>query len=288
MKNHCPNFDCKSLNIIKDGSFKRSSDCRVIQRFRCKSCGCRFSNATFAYEKNQNKRQLNHMIFKLLGSGVSMRRIAKILLVDKKTVQRKVDFLAFKARIKQQKILENIKEQVEHIQFDDLVTSEHTKLKPVSVSIAVDTKSRLILGAFASQIPAFGHLATLSRQKYGQRKSHHKEGLEILFSQIAPTFKEGIRIDSDEHKFYPEFVNRYAKSAQYCRYKGGRGCVAGQGELKKLAKDPLFFINHTCAMLRDNLKRLARKTWCTTKKIEMLQKHLDIYLWYHNYEILSG
>ena len=288
MSKQCPNFECQSLKIIKDGKFKRSSDHQVIQRYRCKCCGRRFSNASFSLAKNQKKRTVNHLVFKLLGSGVSMRRIAKILNLNKNTIQRKVDFLATKAKIEQQKLLENLHEKIEHIQFDDLETSEHTKLKPVSVSIAVDVQSRMILGAFASQIPAKGHLAVTSRHKYGYRKSHHKEGLKALFKQISPTFKVSMRFDSDSHTLYPEFVKKYAQKADHFRFKGGRGCVVGQGELKKLHRDPLFCINHTCAMLRDNLKRLSRKTWCTTKKIEMLQKHLNIYLWYHNKEILSG
>jgi len=288
MKLHCPNFDCHSLSFIKDGRFKRKSDHREVQRYKCKSCGLRFSKASFSLAKNQNKRTINHLVFKLLASGMSMRRIAKVLSVDKRTIARKVDYLAIKAKLEQEKLLTKLKGKVTHMQFDDLITSEHTKLKPVSVSLAVDCDTRMILGAFASQIPAFGHLAKLSRKKYGSRKSEHKKGLKQLFEQIHGCLASCAQIDSDEHVNYPEFVNRYIKDASHRRYKGGRGCVVGQGELKKLRRDPLFYINHTCAMLRDNLKRLARRTWCTTKKIEMLQKHLDIYIWYHNVELLSG
>ena len=285
MKKHCPNPACQSHQFIKDGTYQRSSDHRVIQRFRCQSCSRRFSNASFDLACHQNKRTLNHTIFKLLSSSVSMRRIAKILLIDKKTVQRKVEFLNQKALLKQKQLLAHT--TVTHLQFDDLITLEHTKLKPVSISLAVDVNTRLILGAQSSQIPAFGHLAQLSRQKYGSRISGHKQGLKQLFESIQGCVDSHARVDSDEHNLYPEVVRSYLPQAQHYRFKGGRACVVGQGELKKLRRDPLFCINHTCGMLRDNLKRLARKTWCTTKKIEMLQKHLNIYIWYHNYEILN-
>ena len=49
-----------------------------------------------------------------------------------------------------------------------------------------------------------------------------------------------------------------------------------QGELKKRGKDPLFYINHTLAMLRANVNRLIRKTWCTTKDPAQLIYHLAI------------
>jgi hypothetical protein len=35
-------------------------------------------------------------------------------------------------------------------------------------------------------------------------------------------------------------------------------------------------------MARDNLKRLTRRTWCTTKKPERLQGQLSLYAMYHN------
>ncbi len=53
------------------------------------------------------------------------------------------------------------------------------------------------------------------------------------------------------------------------------------GELKK-GFDPLFSLNHTCAMTRDRIKRLARKTWAISKKKEFLELHLAIYVDHHN------
>ncbi len=35
-------------------------------------------------------------------------------------------------------------------------------------------------------------------------------------------------------------------------------------------------------MVRDNIKRMSRRTWCSTKRPKMLQRILDIYTWFHN------
>ena len=64
--------------------------------------------------------------------------------------------------------------------------------------------------------------------------------------------------------------------------KGKRGCVTGQGELKKVGFDPLFSLNHTFAMFRANMNRLFRKTWCTTKVPQGLIDHIDLYIQHHN------
>jgi hypothetical protein len=102
------------------------------------------------------------------------------------------------------------------------------------------------------------------------------------FGHLAPLAINAPHIRSDEHKHYPQFVEKYFPNAWYERFKGERGAIVGQGELKKVYRDPLFAINHSCAMLRANVNRLIRKTWCTTKKKEHLQMHLDLFIDYYN------
>jgi hypothetical protein len=46
--------------------------------------------------------------------------------------------------------------------------------------------------------------------------------------------------------------------------------------------DKMFSLNHTCARLRHDMSRMARKTWVTTKIIEGLQEHLDLFIAYYN------
>lgn len=291
MRYGCPNSQCqfhlKKDQLAKDGSYYRKSDSRKIQRFKCKACSKRFSNASFSLAKNQNKRRANEPLRKLLCSGVSMRRAAMILNIHRTTVRRKVLHLSIKAQDNHSKKLQRLK-KVQHMQFDDLITSEHTKLKPLSVSIAVNADNRMILGTAVSQIPAFGHLAKLSVQKYGRRKSFHKEGLVQLFTTFKEKVAPGCLVQTDEHKLYPDALKTFFPTARHEAFKGGRGCVAGQGELKKLHYDPLFALNHTCAMLRANINRLIRRTWCTTKDPKMLAAHIWIYVDFHNSKLLSG
>lgn len=292
MKYGCPNSDCDYFKdfslVIKNGVFKRKSDCHYVQKYKCKACKKQFSKATFSMEKYQKKRRINREVLVGLSSGVSMRRLAKNLNVNQKTIKAKLVYLAKVSQIKNEKFLEKLQASpVTHLQFDDLITIEHTKLKPLSVSIAVDANRRFILGAQVSKIAAFGHLSELSKKKYGKRKSEHKKGLKILFEQINKVINPRAIVRSDEHNFYPDFVKKYLPQVEHQRFKGGRGCVVGQGELKKLKKDPLFSINHTCAMFRANINRLIRKTWCTTKDPDMLQKHIEIFIYYFNHIYLD-
>jgi transposase-like protein len=283
----CPNFNCKDL-IIKDGTFYRKSESRWIQRFSCKSCGKRFSHATGTLEFGQNKRRINVRLKRLLCSGVSLRRSALLLQVHRVTIERKLVYLAKKAQLSQAKFLASLRNSVSHAQIDDLITIEHTKLKPLTVSIAVDAQRRYILGARVAPIGAFGHLAELSRRRYGRRKNLHKKSLEVLFRSLAPLLTENAHLESDEHLLYPNFARRFVPTATHTVFKSERSSIVGQGELKRVRYDPLFAINHSCAMLRGNINRLIRKTWCTTKRLDRLQMHLDIFICFYNTEYLEG
>ena len=288
-KARCPNSSCSSpLKIRRDGFYFRKNDSRKVQRFKCLSCGKKFSRSTSQLEYRQKKRRVNHPLFKLLVSGVSQRRAALILNINKNTVARKFAYLAQKYALKNQQWLSQIKEKsIFHIQIDDLITSEHTKLKPLTVSCAVNPQTRELLAAKVGTIPAFGLLAKKSRQKYGRRENEHPRVLRELFSDIYQKVSPEALIQSDDHKLYPQILKKFLPSAHHQTYKGGRGCVSGQGELKRIHYDPLFAINHTYAMLRANINRLIRKTWCTTKTKENLQNHLEMYIWYHNHVLIK-
>jgi hypothetical protein len=218
---------------------------------------------------------------------MSMRRSAVVLKINRKTVDKKLKYLGELARRNNQKELRKRKGKIHNIQIDDLITKENSKLKPLSVSIAVDERTRRILALEVSQIPAFGHLSKIAIQKYGHRKDEHNDGLKRLFETIAPIVSSEVVIKSDEHQRYPFFVSAYFPRGKHLTFKGERSCIAGQGELKKVAFDPLFIVNHTCAMLRYGVNRLIRKTWCTTKDPIRLKDHLDIFMFYYNEVLLQ-
>lgn len=215
-----------------------------------------------------------------------MRRSAILLKINRKTVDKKLKYLGELSRRSNQKNLRKWKGKIHNIQIDDLITKENSKLKPLSVTIAVDENTRRILALEVSQIPASGHLAKFAVQKYGHRKDEHNEGLKRVFEAIAPIVSREVIIKSDEHQRYPFFASTYFPRGKHFTFKGEKSCVAGQGELKRVVFDPLFIVNHTCAMLRYGVNRLIRKTWCTTKDPVRLKDHLDLFMFYYNEVLL--
>ena len=278
MKLECPLNSCKSSQIIRRGHYRRTSDSKWIRRYSCSSCGKFFSSAIFSKAYGQKKRRLNPTIYKMLCSGVSQRRIARNLGCNVKTVARKLlylnSILDFKKQITHNDILE--------IQFDEMETWVHSKLKPVSILVVVEKGSRKILEVKVRQMPAKGLIRDKSIKKYGKFKDERPKMFKEAFHALREKLNSTVSIESDESPRYPKWIKEYFPDSEYKRYKGLRGCVVGQGELKGGGKDPLFSLNHTCAMFRANINRLFRRTWCTTKDVKCLQMHLNLYSHYHN------
>jgi hypothetical protein len=207
--------------------------------------------------------------------------------LNPKTVVRKIRFLAQEDRSKHEQFLDlhYRNSPLSEIQWDDLETSEHTKCKPLSVTLAIDPRTRKILKWGVASMPAKGHLAEISRKKYGVRLDNRPLSWDRLMKEMKPYVKADCVWRSDDNPHYPTYLKRHHPKALHVTTKGARGAITGQGELKKLKFDPLFMLNHTCAMLRANLNRLFRRTWCTTKNQQGLIDHLSIYVAYHNHTL---
>ena len=295
MSVNCPYEGCKSSQMnpetgrfVRIGYFYRKSDSRRVARFKCSLCRRTFSSATFSRCFRQHKRRVNYPLFKLLVSGVSQRRAARNLKIHPKTVARKLKFLARYARLDQEKLLKQIGARAfSCFQFDELETFEHTKCKPLSVALVVEQESRKILGFEVARMPATGHLVHIARKKYGFRADERVKRLHALFERVRPVLCETVEprhlvFTSDECPRYPRVMRKYFPESKHIQVKGRKSSLGGQGELKKIGFDPLFSLNHTCAMFRANVNRLIRKTWCTTKAISGLVDHLSLYVAYHN------
>ena len=255
-----------------------------MARFLCLSCNRSFSSSYWSPLRYQKKRRIHFQLYQLHCSGLSQRRLAKYFGVNRKTIVRKIRLLAKIERAKQQRFLDTHykRKRLTQIQFDDLETSEHTKCKPLSVTLAVDPRARKILKFEVSSMPAKGHLSQISLRKYGRRKDERPEGWDKLMKELQPYVTSTCTWASDENPHYPFYLKKHHPGALHLRTKGGRGCISGQGELKKLRFDPLFSLNHTCAMLRANMNRLFRRTWCLSKTKQGLIDHLSLYVSYHN------
>lgn len=103
--------------------------------------------------------------------------MAKVLSINRKTAVRKFEFLG-KACLKDMNNRKHLPARsIGNFAFDEMESFEHTKMKPLSIALAVEDSSRLILDFRVSSMKAKGHLAERARKKYGPRKDERKKSL---------------------------------------------------------------------------------------------------------------
>ena len=284
MPSHCPHCDDREPSgstFVRFGFFYRTCDSRWIQRFRCRSCRKTCSRATFSKWFRHKKRLKNEQLRRHFASSGTIRRAARTFSLNRKSVERKLMALGFEAEAKLR--IENLNRQkVRVVEFDDMETFEHTKCKPLSITLAVQKRTRRILGLEVSSMAAKGLLAEKAQKKYGHRPDGRALARAELFRQLRDIVHENALIKSDQNPHYVADVARFFPKARHVQFEGRRPASTGQGEIKKGKFDPLFALNHTCAMFRANVSRLVRKTWVTTKRVDRLRAHLFIYADYHN------
>ncbi len=71
------------------------------------------------------------------------------------------------------------------VQFDELESFMYTKLKPVTIPIVVEKKTRRVLAVGSGNNGAKGHLKYMSLQKYGPRPSERKTSLKKLLKKLT-------------------------------------------------------------------------------------------------------
>lgn len=278
----CPS-GCQ-FKVVKRGYYSRFGV--RTQRYQCQSCRKSFCEHVHSDWYQEKKPYLRRHIFLDLSGGKTLRRIAVHLQVSRTTVHRK--FVKIGALCKRLHQLDQQQQAlVPAIQFDDLETFCHSKCKPLSVSLAVEPKTRRILGLAVSQMPAKGRLVHLARKKYGARPDERAQGRQKLLNDLKALVTDDVTVLSDMNPHYGPDIKKHFPQSVHQTTKGRRGCVVGQGELKGGGWDPLFSLNHTCAMLRANMSRLFRRTWNTTKLKERLEAHLWIYALYHNRYVIE-
>jgi transposase-like protein len=93
--NQCFNHTQPSKDwYVKIGYYKPKTTNQSTPRYKCKLCGKSFSTHTNKFTANPKKPEINKMLFKLLVSGVSLRRVSQILNVEYNTIIKHFGYLA--------------------------------------------------------------------------------------------------------------------------------------------------------------------------------------------------
>lgn len=270
---------------IKKGYFKTRWNHQLVPRYRCRDCGRGFSSHSLRSTFGQHRPDLNDPVFQLYASGITQRRMALVLGVNRKTVVRKFLFVARLARSEHERRIAAGELKTGYAQFDEMETFEHSKLKPVTIAFAVRVKTAEVVDFKVARLGYKGPLASLARRKYGPRESKAHEAVHAVLSKLKACSRPTLKLVTDANPQYRLRVPRVLTHAVHCPTQRR---ISARTNDRKNFDDPMFTLNYTAAKIRNDLSRMARKTWVTTKKLERLQAHLDLYIaWNNGYRLAA-
>lgn len=274
----CPNELCQNhtdppSDFYRKKGYRRpvNAPSQKIPRYQCKDCGAYFSATRAKGIHGQRRPDINEQIFKLAVSGVSMRRMVELVGCHQRTVASKITHLAEQAEKKHAQFLEDTRTSC--VMIDELETFMHSRYKQLSVSMAVRVKTGHVLGFSVARKPCNQPRGQI---KYKWTVDHRPQAFHGMLLSIQDALKPGCTVITDGHPSYAKWL--------------GKGLANYQHRVLHSPDtpgyDPLFVINHTFAKMRNDLARLGRKTWTTTKTIKGLEEHLWLWVaWTNGYKL---
>ena len=291
----CPFLDCESKQGIFEfcwrsrGKYFRKCDGRWVRRFSCKVCERRFSTQTFKTDYRWKKPRLHYRLFDLFISKVTMRQMARIHGVRRPTVERRLRRMGMVCREFHALALAQAKRRggiVGTFQLDELETYEtDRRLSPVTMPVLIERHSYFVVHGETAPMAARGNLTTSLRKKKELRDKRFGKRRSGSRNAVVNTLRRLKEVHSSEAAMSLESDRKHSYRTEFKRIAGSQFACHIRISSKKLRdkSNELFPINHTLAMMRDNISRLVRRTWAASKIRQRLDLHFWMWVCYRNY-----
>lgn len=267
------------------GTYVRECDGRVVQRFLCLTCHGSFSTQTFRFDHRLKNPFIHRHVFGQLVSKTTHRQAARILGVTRKTVELRLRRLGEHCRLFHAARLAG-KRIGGVFQLDEAETFEtNRRLKPVTIPVLIERKTRFIVHTESAPLPARGNLApraVVRKLAYeaveGRRTSGSRAAVKKCFEVLAAHLEPSapLVVQTDRKATYPRILSDVFTSRAVIH-------ETTSSRKKRDGKNLICAINHTLAMLRDGVSRVVRRTWAHAKWRARLAQHNWVWVVYRNY-----
>jgi len=284
----CPNRDCPQHTepaprfYVRHGYYRPRCRRTPVPRFRCRTCQRTFSRQTFRHDYRDRRPECNVRLFELLVSGSGLRQAARVLRLDVHSVQRKFRKIARTCRWLHRNVASRLPPDRAYV-LDEEETYEKASIRPLTMPVLVERDSYLVVATAVGPIRRLSAPGTQRRRLQDHRESHEGRRRDrsrrcvraVLRSLRSKTATGRIELLSDEKPSYQQ-LGREVFGADLCH-------ATTISTLARGTFNPLFPINLTLAMTRDNCGRLHRRSWLVTEKRRCLQFQLHLFTAYRNY-----
>jgi hypothetical protein len=253
-----------------------------VPRFKCRVCGRGFSRQTFRLDYRDKRPELNAPLFGLLASGVGLRQAARVLRMGVGPVQRKFRKIGRHLRMLNRNLLSGLPAH-RTLLLDEMESFEHRSITPLTIPVLIDRSSKFVIAVDVAPIRRVARKGSRRQRrleryeaKAGKRQDHSRNCVRRVFGRMQRLLQgRSADLVTDEKQLYARLCER--------RFSGQVIHSTVSSKLPRTAYNPLFAINLTDAMLRDNNGRLRRRSWLVSKHRRFLRLQLEIFAAYRNW-----
>jgi len=283
----CPNVTCPQ-HLRPEARFYRRRGfyqprCRgePVPRFRCRACNKGFSRQTFRHDYRDRRPECNVPLFVMLTSGVGLRQAGRNLDLDVRAVQQKMRKIARTCALLHANLSPSLPSGRCYV-IDEEETYEAASIRPLTMPVLIEKETWFVVATAVGTIRRLAPAGTARRRRqdadereHGRRRDESSRRVRQVLRELARRTAGDLVLRSDQKASYAAIAK--AVFADRVRHQ------TTAGSLVRTTHNPLFPINTTLAMSRDNCGRLRRRSWLVTKRAPYLQSQLAIFTVYRNY-----
>src|SRR6185503_6754212 len=210
-----------------------------------------------------------------------LRQSARVLDADPRSVQDKKAKMSRTFELLHHNLCPRLPEGRVFL-LDEEETFEGASIRPLTMPVLIEKETWFVVATAVGKIRRLAPLGSARRvrqdiaEKDAPRPDQSRECVKQVLLELASKVPTGpVLLRTDQKASYAVvasevFGDRLAHETT-------------AGTVIRSTHNPLFSINTTMAMTRDNMGRLRRRSWLVTKVGEQLQAHLALFTVYRNY-----
>jgi hypothetical protein len=256
-----------------------------LQRFQCRVCGHRFSEASFSLDYYAKRRISYHRLLGLIVNSASIRGAARQLHTSPAAVTLRLAKLARQALAVHAALRAQITVD-EPLVADGLESFWVSQFYPTHFNVLVGAHSQFIYAVTTATLRRSGRMTPAQRaRRSALERRDRPDSAELttrfteLLSEAAALWhsipQEQRRLITDRHTAYPRALASVAVAGvSHTRISSGR---------PRTVENPLFAVNYTDREIRKDLAEHRRETVCFARNAAASLQRMWVYLAYHNY-----
>lgn len=281
-KRSCPMHEQPAGRFwYRDGHYVARCHPAPVPRYVCKICDGKFSAQTFRHSYRDRRPDANDPLFRMLTSGVGLRQSGRNLCLDICSVVHKMRKIARTCALLHELMASKLTAST--YLLDEEESYETASIRPLTMPVLIEKDTWFVVATAVGSIRRLARegsrrraLQDAEEAARGERRDESAEVVRQVLEQLRGKVGDRpVTLRTDEKSSYATIAKAVFGERLVHETTPGRA--------PRTTRNPLFAINTTMAMTRDNCGRLRRRSWLVSKQGSALAAHLHVFTVYRNY-----